>query len=75
MKVEQAVKSYHKIIAACSTLKVGQAVMVLCYKITHKYKELLPFLLYLMIASIYYENIIFYTYYRNICNSFEVILF
>ena len=30
--------------------------MVLCYKITHKYKELLPFLLYLMIASIYYEN-------------------
>ena len=31
--------------------------MVLCYKITHKYKELLPFLLYLMIASIYYENI------------------
>ena len=31
--------------------------MVLCYKITHKYKELLPFLLYLMIASIYYENV------------------
>ena len=30
--------------------------MVLCYKITYKYKELLPFLLYLMIASIYYEN-------------------
>ena len=33
--------------------------MVLCYKITHKYKELLPFLLYLMIASIYYENVQF----------------
>ena len=37
-------------------MKVGQAVMVLCYKIIHKYKELLPFLLYLMIASIYYVN-------------------
>ena len=45
--------------------------MVLCYKITHKYKELLPFLLYLMIASIYYENtfyngynLLFYTLYH-----------
>ena len=38
-------------------MKVEQAVMVLCYKISHKYKELLPFLLYLMITSIYYENV------------------
>ena len=35
--------------------------MVLCYKIAHtKYKELLPFLLYLMITSIYYEDANYY---------------
>ena len=69
MKVGQVVKSQHKIITACSTSKVGQAVMALCYKIIHKYKELPPFLLYLMIASIYYENDIFKILFPNFASG------